>query len=86
MPDCCPAPRTRPANKPKPSEYDTEALADRMHQWRLEAALAATEEMRAFCLGEAARYEQRLKQSFSTPVLLGLETSGPLQTAGEASH
>jgi hypothetical protein len=60
-----------PASTPVPSEYDTRALLVRAEQWRAEAASVTLEAMRAFCLDEAERHEQRLQRSLSTPVFHG---------------
>ncbi len=40
-------------------------------QWRSEAAAVTTDDMRAFCLDEAARCEGRLRRSFLTPFFKG---------------
>jgi hypothetical protein len=69
MPDCSLDESRQLTKTTFRSEYDTEALAERVHQWREEARAAATEQMRAFCLMEARKYELRLRQSFSTPVI-----------------
>jgi hypothetical protein len=55
------------------SPYDTRALKERADQWRVEAAMAASEATRAFCLHEAERCERRLQQSLFTPVIRGCE-------------
>jgi hypothetical protein len=51
------------------SPYDTEALRDRVRQWRAEATRVTMEAMQAFCLDEADRCERRLNHSLSTPVI-----------------
>jgi uncharacterized protein len=69
MPDSCPPADVQTDYKKHRSEYDTHALADRARQWRMEADAMTSEAMRSICLTEADKYEQRLRQSFSTPVI-----------------
>jgi hypothetical protein len=51
------------------SPYDLIVLRERAALWRAEAAAATIEAMRTFCLNEAARCEQRVQISLSTPVI-----------------
>jgi hypothetical protein len=61
----------------KRSPYDLVVLRERAELWRAEAAVATFEAMRAFCLTEAHRCEQRVHMSLSTPVIRErLEQSG----------
>jgi hypothetical protein len=61
----------------KRSPYDLAVLRERAELWRAEAAVATFEAMRAFCLTEAHRCEQRVHMSVSTPVIRErLEQSG----------
>ncbi|MDR3533635.1 MAG: hypothetical protein P4L90_24125 [Rhodopila sp.] len=60
------------------TNYDPEALKQKAELWRLEAAAATMEAVRAFCLDEAAKCEQRAQRSLSTPVLSDIPKSAPV--------
>jgi hypothetical protein len=51
------------------SEFDTQALQQRVDLWRVEAARAPSEDMRMSCIREAENCERRLRRSFDTPVI-----------------
>jgi hypothetical protein len=59
----------RPVAAPKLSEFDTLALKQRAEEWRVEAARATSDDMRAFCERQAEQCERRLQGSFDTPVI-----------------
>jgi hypothetical protein len=54
------------------SFYEPERLLARAREWRIEAEIAETAEMRAFCLNEAHRCERVVQQSLETPPVSGI--------------
>ncbi|HQT79062.1 MAG TPA: hypothetical protein PLD10_18570 [Rhodopila sp.] len=51
------------------SQYDVTMLLQRAKLWRIEAAVATLEAMRAFCLAQAEDCERRVQLSLSVPIL-----------------
>jgi hypothetical protein len=58
------------------SPYDPKTLRERARLWRAEAEVATLEAVRIFCLEEAAKCDQRVHLSLSTPVFSGWGRSG----------
>jgi hypothetical protein len=54
------------------NSYDIEALISQSAQWRLEAERSTLASRRAFCLGEAARYDRMVQRSIAVPVIEGV--------------